>query len=97
MCDDDGASETEGKSYVQLVVQCLAISANEWLKLFTATTPISPDPMLLICRSDLNLNIFMCMMNSLTNILSLMKMKTVVFATIYLETKVQTWDFEADY
>ena len=37
------------------------------------------------------------MMNSLTNILSLMKMKTVVFATFYLETKVQTWDFEADY
>ena len=59
MCDDDGASETEGKSYVQLV-QCLAISADEWLKLCTATKPISPDPMLLICRSDLNLNIFMC-------------------------------------
>ena len=37
-------------------------------------------------------------MNSLTNILSLMKMKTVVvFATFYLETKIQTWDFEADY
>ena len=37
------------------------------------------------------------MMNSLTNLLSLMKRKTVVFATFYLETKVQTWDFEADY
>ena len=46
MCDDDGASETEGKSYVQLV-QCLAISADEWLELCTATKLISPDPMLL--------------------------------------------------
>ena len=48
MCDDDGASETEGKSYAVQLVQCLAISADEWLELCTATKQISPDPMLLI-------------------------------------------------
>ena len=42
-----------------------AISADEWLDLCTATKLISPDPMLLLWRSDLNLNIFMCNTNLL--------------------------------
>ena len=47
-------------SLEKIFLWCYHCSADEWLELCTATKLISPDPMLLIWRSDLNLNIFMC-------------------------------------
>ena len=51
-------------SLEKIFLWCYHCSADEWLELCTATKLISPDPMLLIWRSDLNLNIFMCMVLS---------------------------------